>query len=174
MGPPIGEKPTGEWRNCRYVQAQVRQSCSRLGSCVALALNTEDFSIPAAIPTAPVRVNFPHVPSLPASFPYLPIAIFTTALLWPPKRPKKPLSPTFIGRQQGKRDRHILEGRLDHQWLYLRPRQQVPLTTARWPFLALVMRSSEPDVKSMMPSLPGPPAKVMLEARKNTRAWSQR
>lgn len=37
------------------------------------------------------------------------------------------------------------------------------LTTARCPFLALVMSSSEPGVKSMMPSLPGPPANVMLE-----------
>lgn len=39
------------------------------------------------------------------------------------------------------------------------------LTTARCPFLALVMSSSEPGVKSMMPSLPGPPANVMLEGR---------
>lgn len=42
-------------------------------------------------------------------------------------------------------------------------RLPAPLTTARCPFLALVMSSSEPGVKSMMPSLPGPPANVMLE-----------
>lgn len=45
-----------------------------------------------------------------------------------------------------------------------------PLTTARCPFLALVMSSSEPGVKSIMPSLPGPPANVMLEGRGCVRA----
>jgi hypothetical protein len=58
--------------------------------------------------------------------------------------------------------------------LGLSPGKQAPLTTARCPFLALVISSSEPGVKSMMPSLPGPPANVMLEGRKHMRTFSQR
>lgn len=60
----------------------------------------------------------------------------------PPAHP----SPGAIGREA---DCHLL----------------APLTTARCPFLALVMSSSEPGVKSIIPSLPGPPANVMLEGR---------
>lgn len=78
-----------------------------------------------------------------------------------------------MGRHQGRGDTYSKEG-LAINGSTLDPGQQASLTTARWPFLALVMRSSEPDVKSMMPSLPGPPANVMLEARKNVKTCSQR
>lgn len=37
------------------------------------------------------------------------------------------------------------------------------LTTVRWPFLALAMSSSDPDIKSIMPSLPCPTVNFMLQ-----------
>lgn len=39
------------------------------------------------------------------------------------------------------------------------------LTTERWPFFALATSSSEPEVKSMIPSLPWPTVKVILGER---------